>query len=934
MEEPSFSVGSFATLPTSSCFVTCAAASSKFVLLGLSNGTLTLYDVCGNLLDSHETLHIGPVAAVALCDEVIASAGSARGDIRVARLFTGTRLGPGKEISGTGMLTKATVSFWKNAAYLVLALAIDPNFGKPRFGSRIAFAEQGGRVCIHTSGWFGGSDYIVQEPSALPITDLKWIQNMLAVAGKDTVKVFDTRANRAICVIAAPGSTAPASPAASPLPQARASERGDGIKDAYKKTASRKEQGAKDRLESKGSKPHFPGASANPVQEHMKTIEEGKHSNLSDGFWIPKTKVYMETNDAIPLSPYGEATILVYIAWPSGARIVQIGPCQEAGDSEEAQPREIEITCKLDRSELSFADSQSDNVVNERVDSASFDGHSKAPLLSFVPFGDGNAVVLVGARSQEVILHLVSTSDGTITKNMRMPYHGVWDADLLSVPGGDPLVLLVGHWPSAELQGEKKEEKSDEAGGVLFVRSLTTAERVKWLLDQGRFSDALLIAQSAPGGSLRRAEVSLEDVGEQFLESLRTTGDYKKLASVLSETITMTAPYVGFRARERVMAKRIRRWKRWISIFQENGQLATVAPVVPTYEPCLPEGSYNDILVELSRHNPAVMLEVLNTWPADVFAVSAVTKAIEEQLATTDDANHNITERESLREGLLMMYSLSGRHDETLNLLLREKSVEVYDYIRSHHLYEAVRSRDTITGLFKIDSEAATDILSHAPETVLPPEAVVPILTAIDNPEWTFMYLHATFRIDPDQAPQYHNQLLKLYVDYGGSGMLFNFLRTSKHYTLDRALREMGGPKGFRKEHLANERVFVLSGMGDLNSAMDILLDELGDTFVAIEFASDHGDKLLWERLIDHARTHADTLAALLDSPAGGKVDPVRLVPLLTVEMRIPNLRDRLHRILVDAALERALREDAAAALHYDASKLLNDLDECISVMP
>ncbi len=164
--------------------------------------------------------------------------------------------------------------------------------------------------------------------------------------------------------------------------------------------------------------------------------------------------------------------------------------------------------------------------------------------------------------------------------------------------------------------------------------------------------------------------------------------------------------------------------------------------------------------------------------------------------------------------------------------------------------------------------------------------------------------------------------------------MLYNFLKTSKHYSLDSALDAMGGASGTGKGVLANERVHVLAAMGDTNSALDILLNELEDTPGAIEFASDHGDSVLWERLIKHASTNADTLAALLDSPAGGKVDPVRLIPLLNSEMRIPFLRDRLHRILVDAALERALREDATAALRYDAQHLLDDLDNSITIPP
>lgn len=831
------------------------------------------------------------------------------------------------------MLTSASLCFTKHADKEILKLALDPNFGKPRFGERVAFIDEDGRVAIFTSGWFGGSEVVVAEGGN--VTDLRWVSYLLAYACVEGVKVWDTRANRAVCVIAPPGNTAPTSPALSPQPafeSFRESEGADNENGGRKKGPITREHEKKEETEK-----------MDRVEEEKNKARESFVRQLLSGEddtpWAMNTKIYMELDHSVPLSPHGEPAVSLFVSWPTDARIVRIGALTGGPSAEQAPQRDIDVVFKLKRPSIlvkdSTAGSQYDASGGSRENN--IPPVEEAPLLGLVPFGEKETVALVGTPSNSLTIHLISTDTNKSEKNMLMPHSGMCDADLLTVPGGDPLILIVGHWTCTSTFKRSKYPKDEPRGGqeLVYVRSLTTAERVKWLLGQGRFSDALHIAQTAPGGSLRRAEVSLEDIGEQFLDSLREAGDFKRLASLLPETITATTPYVGQRARERVMAKRVKRWERWIETFRQAGSLALLAPVVPTYEPCLPKHIYNNILVELTAENPRVMLDVLKTWPADVFRVSAVTQAIEEQMDFLDSGEESDYEkREPLSDGLLMMYGLSGRHDETLNLLLREQSPKVYDYIRSHHLYEAVRSTETITGLYKIDPNAATDLLSRAPETVLPPDAVVPVLVKVNVSLWTFMYLHAVFRMDADQAPKYHNQLLKLYVDHGSPGMLFNFLRTSTHYSLDRALKEIGGPKGYKKGQLADERVYVLSVMGDLNSAMDILLDEQGDTFAAIDFASDHGDTALWERLIEHARTHADTLAALLDSPAGGKVDPVRLIPLLTSEMRIPHLRDRLHRILVDAALERALREDAAAALHYDASELLNSLDECVSTLP
>eukprot|EP00178_Gracilaria_changii_P019045 TRINITY_DN55471_c0_g1_i1.p1 TRINITY_DN55471_c0_g1~~TRINITY_DN55471_c0_g1_i1.p1 ORF type:complete len:928 (+),score=124.20 TRINITY_DN55471_c0_g1_i1:3663-6446(+) len=922
MQEPSFSVAAFASesnAPPSpsdqNVYVTCAATSAKLVVLGLSDGSLSLYDVFGNRLDHHQSLHVGPIVAVALgggpgADEVVASAGSARADIRTARLFTGGNAS--SQTANKSMLSDATVSFTKYVDKDVVALAIDPNFGKPRHGDRVAYADASGRVAMYTAGWFGGTDVTVEQNLSEPAASLSWVQHLLAYAISESVYVYDTRAETPVCRVESPGSSAPPSPMPNPVPPFTDQDLMDENSDSNGLTPSAK------RNESEGKEP------SSPLVTTAKT-------------WSLKTKIFMEQNFAEPLSQHGESTVMLYVTWPTGARIVRIRPHKDIVQPEDRSKRipvrDIELVFKLNRETLPINELSEEelDVMRHSVNNMAVD----SPLLALVPFGEHESVALVGTPSREITLHLISKS-GKSEKSMRMPHKDLCDADMHTIPGGDPLVLIFGHLCGSKRQmGTEGEDKIVAKQEVVYVRSLTTAERVKWLLGQNRFSDALEIAQGAPGGSLRRAEVSLEDVGEQFLESLRENGEYNRLASVLGETITTTTPFFGIRGREKVMAKRKKRWESWIAIFRKAHKLEIIAPMIPTYEPHLDGATYDTILAELCDSDPQVMLHVLKTWPANVYGVSAVTIAIEEKLAEEEKKKWLSNEgKEALYEGLLMMYGLSGRHDENLNLLLKDESPKVYDYIRSHNLYEAVRSPETIQGLYKIDPSAATDILSHAPETILPPEAVVPILMKLNNSEWTFMYLHAVFRLDPEQAPKYHNHLLKLYVQHGGPGLLFNFLRTSRHYSLDRALEEMGGPKGLKPGHLAQERVFVLSNMGDLNASMDILLDELGDTFAAIEFASDLGDVILWERLIEHAKTHADTLAALLDSPAGGKVDPVRLVPLLNSEMRIPHLRDRLHRILVDAALERALREDAAAALHHDASELLSKLDKCVSMLP
>lgn len=914
MEEPTFSVGAFSGTPLPpKSFVAVAAASSKFVIIGLSNGSLSLFDVFGNRLDHHKSVHSAPITSLALgggpsADNIVASA-SADGQLRIATLFTHASSTNSSPNSPSLMLSSASVAFVKQVDSPALAVAVDPSFGKPRFGDRVAYANSTGRVTIYTSGWFGGSEVEVSPSSTCPVHSLAWVHNLLAFPSPDGVRLFDTRVSQLVCRVAPPGSAQ--------IPKQPNSQQ------TLVSNSTQKEP---------NDKPAAPNASP---------TNTSKPSTKPKYLWTANTRVYMYVEDAFSSPSSQEPQVTLIVTWPTGARAVRIGPYVHNIANETALPRSLEVIFRLERHALPTISPTATSVNDADANDTTIDigqvDNSLPPLLSIVPFGTNEYIALVGAPSNKLAVHLIS-SDGLSVKHMLLPHRSVRDASLLTVPGGDPLALVVAHPDDSHVdpsQSQTMDESVPYNGNVTYVRALSTAERVKWLLGQERFQDALTVAQAAPGGSLRRAEVSLVDVGEQFLESLKDVSDYERLASVLSETIDTTTPTTGNRGRDKVMLQRKRRWDHWIDTFRSVNHLEIVAPVVPTYEPRLDKETYSDILVGLSNGHSARMLQMLKTWPSDVYDVSTVTKAIENQLGmSSGHSRWTDVEREPLREGLLMMYGLSGRHDETLNLLLNEESSKVFDYIRSHHLHEAVRSAETISGLFMIDANAATELLTHAPETVLPPDAIIPILTELNNSQWTFMYLHGMFRMDPEQATKYHNLLLRLYVEHGLPGTLNTFLRTSTHYSLDVALEAMGGTQGFRKGHLARERVYVLSAMGDLNSAMNILLGELEDTLAAIEFASDHCDGVLWERLIEHAKTHANTLAALLDSPAGGRVDPVRLVPLLGSEMHIPHLRDRLHRILVDAALERVLREDAASALNHDAAGLLRELDDCVTFLP
>ncbi|KAG5052707.1 hypothetical protein JHK87_004905 [Glycine soja] len=95
-------------------------------------------------------------------------------------------------------------------------------------------------------------------------------------------------------------------------------------------------------------------------------------------------------------------------------------------------------------------------------------------------------------------------------------------------------------------------------------------------------------------------------------------------------------------------------------------------------------------------------------------------------------------------------------------------------------------------------------------------------------------------------ANQYHtnkNQGVELYTDYDPK-MLLPFLRSSQHYTLEKAYEIC------IKRDLLREQVFILGRIGNSKQALAVIINKLGDVEEAVEFVTMQHDDELWEELI------------------------------------------------------------------------------------
>lgn len=146
--------------------------------------------------------------------------------------------------------------------------------------------------------------------------------------------------------------------------------------------------------------------------------------------------------------------------------------------------------------------------------------------------------------------------------------------------------------------------------------------------------------------------------------------------------------------------------------------------------------------------------------------------------------------------------------------------------------------------------------------------------------------------------------------------MLIPFLRSSQHYTLEKAY-EICVRKGFLKE-----QAFILGRMGNTKQALAVIINQLGDMEEALEFASMQNDDEVWEELIKQSTQRPEMVGMLLEHTVGN-LDPLHIVNMVPEGLEIPRLRDRLVKIITDYRTETSLRHGCNDILKADIVNLL-----------
>ncbi|KAL9272324.1 Vacuolar protein sorting-associated protein 41-like protein [Drosera capensis] len=423
---------------------------------------------------------------------------------------------------------------------------------------------------------------------------------------------------------------------------------------------------------------------------------------------------------------------------------------------------------------------------------------------------------------------------------------------------------------------------------VVIAKPRDTEDHINWLLQHGWHEKALAAVEAGQGRSELR-----EEVGTRYLDHLIVERKYAEAAALCPKLLRGSASA----------------WERWVFHFAQLRQLPVLVPFMPTENPRLKDTVYELGLMALATI-PAYhkeLLSVVKSWPPGLYSSVPVIAAIEPQLKTT-----SVTD--TLKEALAELYVIDEQYEKAFSLFADLMKPYVFDFIEKHNLHDAIREK--VVQLMMLDRKCTVSLLIQHRDLITPSDVVSQLVEAGDKCKYYLhIYLQSLFEINPHAGKEYHDMQVELYAEYDPK-MLLPFLRSSQHYTLEKAYEIC------LRRDLLREQVFILGRMGNTKEALAVIINKLGDMEEAVEFVSLQNDDDLWEELIRQCLDKPEMVGMLLEHTVGN-LDPLHIVNMVPDGLEIPRLRDRLVKIITDYRTETSLRQGCNDILKTDCIDLL-----------
>ncbi|KAJ9611466.1 Vacuolar protein sorting-associated protein 41 [Cladophialophora chaetospira] len=455
------------------------------------------------------------------------------------------------------------------------------------------------------------------------------------------------------------------------------------------------------------------------------------------------------------------------------------------------------------------------------------------------------------------------------------------------------------------------------------------------------FADSASMTSSAQNKSKAKfsaAEKEKRRIGELWLKQLVDAKKWTEAGDVAAKVLNTTT-----------------RWEHWAWVFIKSKKIDEISSHIPTLEltPPLPSSIFEIILGYYVETDRLRFKGLLDEWPSDLFEISSITTAIQDQFRG-GGAPSGSQDWRLLQEGLAKLYLADGRYEDALRCYISLQDADTaLSLIKDNHLVEAIAEDIPSFVTLRISpsqlksasqkelAELASDpirlLVDEVATGVVAPDEIVAQLDKPDLKPFLYFYLRALWRgegtqeesslprvghsaittsLAADSGKQYVEEFADTAVDVFAQydrSLLMEFLQASTAYTFEKAVQIC------EKGHYVEELVYLLSKTGQTKKALFLIIDELNDVSKAITFAKEQDDQSLWDDFLEYSMSRPRFISGLL-AEVGTAIDPITLVKRIPSGLEVEGLKDGLKKMIREYDLQDSISSGVAKVLSSEVA--------------
>jgi vacuolar protein sorting-associated protein 41 len=195
--------------------------------------------------------------------------------------------------------------------------------------------------------------------------------------------------------------------------------------------------------------------------------------------------------------------------------------------------------------------------------------------------------------------------------------------DLLSIPGYE--LFHANDYRLEYLKGETNSENSYyilSPKDIILAKPRDVFDHVEWLVDCGKYRDALELVEANKSQYVeRQLEEAMLTIGCKYLDSLFTQNDFITAALICPK----------------ILKKEKDLWEEWVYKFADKHQIKAIYALIPTSNPVLSHTVYEMVLYEFLTNDLCIYLDIVQTWPSNIYSAETMIMAVEMNLKGEKD---------------------------------------------------------------------------------------------------------------------------------------------------------------------------------------------------------------------------------------------------------------------------------------------------------